>query len=80
MFTRKRVCKALIFLLLFSFLSGLPVLVQAKPEESKFVPLTQEEIKDHPTTPESTEKQYPLEEEYQKILDAKPEKTSYPLL
>ena len=78
MFTRKRVCKALVFLLLFSFLSGLPVLVQAKPEESKFVPLTQEEIKDHPTTPESTEEQYPLEEEYQKILDAKPEKTSYP--
>lgn len=75
---RKRICKAMALLLLFSLLNMLPVLAQTKPEETQFVPLTEDEIRNHPTTPESTEEQYPLEEEYREILEAKPEKTKYP--
>lgn len=75
---KKQMYKVMTLLLLFSLLNMAPVLAQSNPDEATFVLLTEEEIKENPTTPESTEEQYPLEDEYREILEAEPEKTQYP--
>lgn len=75
---KKSIRKVVVLLLVFSLLNIFPVFAKATTEEEVFVPLTEDEIKNHPTTPETTEEQYPLEDEYKAILEAEPESTTYP--
>lgn len=75
---KKTLILVLAALMLVSPFCGLPVWAEKKETNPDFVFVSEEEIKKNPTTPESTEEKYPLEEEYQAILDAQAEKTSYP--
>lgn len=77
---KKTLALLLASLLLLSPLSALMVRADEKTTQPTFVALSEEELKEDPSTPASTEEKYPLEDVYKEILEAKPEKTDYPFI